>query len=54
MTIKPTSRTRDPIQLAKLMVDIATGNLPDAVDDGRDAAASNLGQRGSAARAGRG
>lgn len=37
MTMKRTPRPRDPIQLGKLMVDIATGQVPDAVDDGKDA-----------------
>ena len=51
MALKRTPRPRDPIQLGKLMVDIATGAVPDAVDDGKDAAAASLGQRGGAARA---
>lgn len=38
MTMKRTPRPRDPIQLGKLMVDIMTGQVPDAVDDGKDAA----------------
>ena len=36
MTVKRTPRPRDPIQLGKLMVDIATGQVPDAVDDGKN------------------
>lgn len=36
MTLKRTPRPRDPIQFGKLMVDIATGQVPDAVDDGKD------------------
>lgn len=51
MTLKRTPRPRDPIQLGKLMVDIATGQVPDAADDGKDAAAASLGQKGGAARA---
>jgi hypothetical protein len=51
MTMKRTPRPRDPIQLGKLMVDIATGQVPDAVDDGKDAAAAELGRKGGAARA---
>jgi len=35
MTIKRTPRPRDPIQLGKLMVDIAAGAVPDGVDDGK-------------------
>ena len=46
MTLKRTPRPRDPIQLGKLMVDIATGHVPDAVDDGKDAAAVELGRKG--------
>jgi hypothetical protein len=46
MAMKRTPRPRDPIQLGKLMVDIATGAVPDAVDDGKDAAAVELGRKG--------
>lgn len=46
MTMKRTPRPRDPIQLGKLMVDIATGAVPDAVDDGKDAAAVEAGRKG--------
>jgi hypothetical protein len=46
MTLKRTPRPRDPIQLGKLMVDIATGQVPDAVDDGKDAAAVARGRAG--------
>jgi hypothetical protein len=46
---------RDPVQLGKLMVDIATGQVPDMVDDGRDPAAVARGRagglKGGAARA---
>lgn len=38
MAMKRTPRPRDPIQLGKLMVDIATGQVPDAIDDGKDPA----------------
>jgi len=51
MALKRTPRPRDPVQLGKLMVDIATGQVPDAVDDGKDEAAVSLGKRGGAARA---
>jgi len=44
--MKHTPRPRDPIQLGKLMVDIATGQVPDAVDDGKDAGASEMGRKG--------
>jgi len=50
MAQKRTPRPRDPIQLGKLMVDIATGAVPDAVDDGKDAAAAAMGRKGAAAR----
>ena len=46
MALKRTPRPRDPIQLGKLMVDIATGQVPDAVDDGKDAGAAELGRIG--------
>ena len=39
-------RPRDPIQLAKLIGDIATGQLQDSVPDNRDPAAVSLGRRG--------
>jgi hypothetical protein len=39
-------RPRDPLQLGKLIVDIATGQVVDEVDDGKDAAASALGRLG--------
>jgi len=41
-------RPRDPNQLAKLIADIATGQVDDAfvTDDGRDLAAVMLGRRG--------
>ena len=51
MTMKRTPRPRDPIQLGKLMVDIATGQVPDAVDDGKDAGAAAMGRKGASARA---
>ena len=51
MAQKRTPRPRDPIQLGKLMVDIATAQVPDVADDGKDEAAASLGQRGDAARA---
>jgi len=46
MTMKRTPRPRDPVQLGKLMVDIMTGHVPDAVDDGKDAAATEMGRKG--------
>ena len=46
MAIKRIPRPRDPVQLGKLMVDIMIGKVPDAVDDGKDAAAAGLGRLG--------
>jgi hypothetical protein len=59
---KHPKRPRDPNQLGKLIVDLATGtaaecNLTESVDHGKDAAAVSLGRRGGlkggAARAAR-
>ena len=50
MAMKRPPRPRDPIQLGKLMVDIATGAMPDAVDDGKDAGAAAMGRKGATAR----
>lgn len=48
-------RPRDPLQLGKLVVDIATGQVEDREDDGKDPAAVMRGriggQRGGKARA---
>lgn len=51
MTIRRIPRPRDPITLAKLIGDIATGQVVDAVDDGKDDAAAESGKRGGSARA---
>lgn len=51
MAQKRTPRPRDPVQLGKLMIDIMTGQVPDAVDDGKDAGAAAMGRKGGAARA---
>jgi hypothetical protein len=51
MALKRTTRPRDPVQLGKLMVDIISGQVPDAVDDGKDAGAARLGKKGGASRA---
>jgi hypothetical protein len=42
----PGPRPRDPIALAKLIGDIATGQVEDKVEDGKDPAASELGRIG--------
>lgn len=48
-------RPRDPAQLAKLMIDIASGEVedrePTAEEQGKDPAAAALGRRGGKARA---
>ncbi len=46
MATKRLPRPRDPAQLAKLIVDIATGEVEDRIDDGRDPAAVERGKRG--------
>lgn len=51
MAEKRIKRPRDPVQLAKLIGDIATGQVKDSVDDGKDVAAVSMGKRGGAARA---
>lgn len=44
--LTPRKRLRDPLQLAKLIGDIATGQVEDKVDDKRDPAAVALGRKG--------
>ena len=51
MAIKRLPRPRDPNQLGKLMVDILSGQVVDAVDDGKNTAAAEMGKKGAAARA---
>ena len=51
MATKRLPRPRDPLALAKLIGDIATGQVVDAVEDGKDAAAAAMGRKGGAARA---
>ncbi|HWI28817.1 MAG TPA: hypothetical protein VN668_17705 [Stellaceae bacterium] len=43
---KRLKRPRDPIQLGKLIVDIATGQVEDAAEDKRDPAAVARGKAG--------
>jgi hypothetical protein len=54
MATKRLPRPRDPIQLAKLTGDIATGQVVDVVEEGKDAAAvaprKAGGTKGAAAR----
>jgi hypothetical protein len=51
MATKRLPRPRDPISLAKLIGDIATGQVVDVMEDGKDEAAASLGKRGGDARA---
>ena len=51
MTTTRKKRPRDPVQLAKLIGDIATGQVVDQEDDGKDTAAAEMGRRGGQARA---
>ena len=43
---KRLKRPRDPVQLAKLIGDIATGQVKDETEDKRNPAAVELGRRG--------
>jgi hypothetical protein len=51
MATKRLPRPRDPVQLGELIGDILTGQMVDAVEDGKEQAAVSLGKRGAAARA---
>lgn len=51
MATKRLKRPRDPLALAKLIGDIATGQVVDSKDDGKSAAAAELGAKGGVARA---
>jgi hypothetical protein len=46
MTTTRKKRPRDPVQLGKLIVEIATGQTPDVEDDGKNAAAVERGRAG--------
>jgi hypothetical protein len=46
MTVTRKKRPRDPVQLGKLIVEIATGQVEDREDDGKDAALSERGRQG--------
>ena len=48
MATKPLKRPRDPLALAKLIGDIATGQVADAVEDRRDPVAVHRGSKGGA------
>ena len=47
MTTKRLKRPRDPVQLGKLIVDIATGQVEDKIEDGKDPVAVARGRRDS-------
>lgn len=49
MATRRLKRPRDPIQLGKLIVDIATGQIEDRVEDSRDPKAVERGKRGGCA-----
>ena len=49
MATKRLKRPRDPIQLGKLIVDIATGEVEDRRDDGKSEAAAEPGTKGGKA-----
>ncbi len=51
MTAKRLPRPRDPVQLGKLIGDILTGQVEDSREDGKSAAAAELGRKGGTARA---
>lgn len=51
MALKRTPRPRDPIQLGKLMVDIAIGAIPDETESGLTKRARAGGAKGGPARA---
>ena len=51
MAQKRLPRPRDTFQLGKLIGDILTGQVKDAVDDGKDPQAAALGHKGGTARA---
>lgn len=50
MAKKRIKRPRDPLQLAKLIGDIATGQVQDRIEDGKNPAAVALGGIGGKAR----
>lgn len=51
MATKRIPRPRDPLALAKLIGDIATGQLVDVVDDEKNETAAAMGRKGAASRA---
>lgn len=53
MSTKRLKRPRDPVSLAKLIGDIATGQVRDEAEDKRSVAAVEMGRKGGQARASR-
>lgn len=51
MIAKRIPRPRDPLALAKLIGDIATGQVADTIEDGRNSRATESGRQGGTARA---
>lgn len=51
MTTTRKKRPRDPVQLGKLIVEIATGQIEDKQVSDKNAAAVEMGRKGGAARA---
>ena len=51
MTTKRLKRPRDPIQLGKLIVDIATGQVDDRAAEPEGSAAAKVAKKGGKARA---
>lgn len=51
MTTTRKKRLRDPVQLGKLIVDIATGQTEDREESEKSAAAAEMGRKGGKARA---
>jgi hypothetical protein len=51
MSTKRLKRPRDPIQLGKLIVDIATGQVEDRTPEHEETAAAKLAKQGGKARA---
>lgn len=51
MATKRLPRPRDPIALAKIIGDIATGQIEDKAQDSKPHAAAEMGRKGAAARA---
>lgn len=51
MAIRRLKRSRDPVELGKLIGDILTGQVDDRDPRGRDETAAEMGRKGGASRA---